>query len=86
MGQKYQLILNSIIKFAEAEPYIAGVVALFVIYFLIKKAKQLILFGMIGGLGLLVWVWYSSSAENKNKNKKFQRYQVEKLNKSINVD
>ncbi len=86
MAQKFQLLLNSLMKLAQNEPYVAGGIGLILLYLLVKKTKQILFLAILTFIGLSVWFWFSSSAESKNKNAKFQRYQTQKVEKRLNVD
>ena len=86
MNQKFQLLLNSLTKMAQNEPYIAAGLGLILLYMIIKKTKQILFLGLVSFIGLSVWFWFSSSAESKNKNAKFQRYQGQRVEKNLNAE
>lgn len=79
MLNQYKALNELIYNWALREPYLAGAVALVLLYSWYKRPKMMFFLTFLAILGTTIWFWYNHSFEKRNENKKFKRYQEKRM-------
>jgi|GEM_PF-6022273 hypothetical protein len=79
MLNQYKALNESIYIWAQSQPYLAGAVAVILLFAWYKRPKMMFFLTFLAVLGITIWFWYNESFQKRNENKKFKRYQEKRL-------